>query len=135
MFSSTIAIRAWSIAHLPDCENSRFVNVTNCLLNKPNQQPSKQCNCSQKKSWPKEKQNHEIPGKFQNLLRVQLNRTSSFIHSFILKTYIAPLQETTTQRRKLALGHKQMWLSSRQSRTQHPETSAWTGHRLSYNRP
>ena len=25
--------------------------------------------------------------------------TSSFVHSFILETYIAPLQETTTQRR------------------------------------
>jgi len=63
-------------------------------------------------------------------------KSNEFIHSFFLETYIAPLQETTTQRRKLALGHKQMWLSSRQSRTQHPETSAWTGHLLlSYNRP
>ena len=44
--------RAWTIAHLPDCQLSqlweqRIVNVTDCLLNKPNQRPSKRHNYTQ----------------------------------------------------------------------------------------
>src|SRR6218665_881285 len=38
---------------------------------------------------------------------LQCNLRSQFIHSFVLETYIAPLQETTTQRRSQpSHGHK-----------------------------